>query len=98
MELKSDPLPRYINEKLTIAANHDEIFVNKILCTKKGNAKSEWIEISNQYNFDITLQEQDYESYFNLPTKGGTNATIGIFTYDGVNGFLLDATDEMRAY
>jgi hypothetical protein len=70
--LKSNPLPRYIVEKLKIAFDHNSIFVNGIEFNSNGTQpKVTAIEYSNLYTFEHTLLEVAYEDYSVLQEISG---------------------------
>jgi hypothetical protein len=72
MELTSDPLPRYVCEKLELAFKHYTTWVNGVSFSANGaSAKIALIDYSNHYNFNLSVIEVEYEDYTALQEVSG---------------------------
>jgi hypothetical protein len=90
--LKSDPLPRFIMEKLKIAFDHYKIWVNGTLFNSNGVVpKITQIEYSNLYTLEHTLIEVEYEDYTELQEISGIVAETGYYLDD--DGSIFDDDD-----
>ena len=85
LELDSDPIPRYVAEKLELAFKHYTIYINGVPYNANGqSAKITQIDRTNDYDFSISLMEMDYEDYSILqPTSGLVTTPSAYVDYDG---------------
>jgi hypothetical protein len=87
--LTSDPIPRYLAEKLQLFCKHYNIWINAVTFNANGqSSKVTKIDRSNLYNFSISLIETNYEDYSILEAIPSGTVVSGYLDYD--NAFFVD--------
>lgn len=93
IELQLAPIPRYIKEKLKLACDHFEVFINGMQCVKKNEAKTDPIPGSNFWDFSISLQQIDYEDYTIIQELTGITLNYGQLIDGNDMSVLYDGYD-----
>ena len=90
-QIKSDPLVKFICEKLDLAFGHFDVWINGVLLNSNGQAtKITPIDYSNEYNFEHSAIEVDYENYAQLQEMTGEIDTSVLVLVDWDNSILID--------
>ena len=91
IQLNADPLPRFIVEKLKLAFEHFDVWLNGVYINSNGQTpKITPIDFTNEYDFDHQVIEVDYENYAQLQEMTGEIDTSVFVWVDWDNEILVD--------
>jgi hypothetical protein len=92
IQIDSDTLPRFICEKLTLAFEHFDVWVNAVKVNSNGTSpKVEHTEYTNEYILSILVLETAYEDYSVLQEIAGNVISVNNDLIDRDNNVLTDA-------
>jgi hypothetical protein len=91
VQLNGDPMPRFIVEKLKLAFDHFNVWINNVPVNSNGaTPKITAIDNSNYYDFDHLVLETEYEDYSVLQEISGTVIAVDDGLIDNDNIELID--------
>jgi hypothetical protein len=94
IDFKTIPQPRFISEKLKLACGHEAFYINGTQYSKNSDPKVTKIDLTNLYDFEVSLNMTEYEDYTLIQELSGVVILEGQLI-DNEGSVLYDNFDEI---